>query len=80
MANWFAYIGGDVMLPGSYMMISAAPNCATGCFMCALKLDDNSSIPSSIPGSVKSAIAEALANKTSIVVSANLEVRVKDCP
>lgn len=83
--NWFAYIGGDVMLAGNYRLLpggdpaGAPPNCAGGCVVCAIKIDDNNDTPTTIPGAVRAAIVLAIATQAN-QPTGDIRVRMKNCP
>lgn len=65
MANWYSYNFGDPSLPGSYRKTTLPPSCTDGSTICAVYLDDTSTIPGSLSFSdVTQYIANAQATLT----------------
>lgn len=67
MANWYGYTGiGDPFIASSYRLITVGPNCTSGtCKICAIYLNDTSTVPSYIDSNVLLYIGNALASQFS---------------
>lgn len=58
--NWYAYISGDPLLPGSYRKSTVKPGCLNGEEVCAVSINSSATTPPPLSSNIQQYIVDGL--------------------